>query len=100
MRISDWSSDVCSSDLQRKWESRVTTSRREILGGLGAGMVLAGVGTRAGAAPTRRIGYAIVGLGSYATRQIMPNFAGCEHARLVALEYGSASRRERVCHYV
>ncbi|KER35784.1 MULTISPECIES: Gfo/Idh/MocA family protein [Sphingobium] len=73
----------------------MTTSRREILGGLGAGMVLAGVGTRAGAAPTRRIGYAIVGLGSYATRQIMPNFAGCEHARLVALVSGTPAKLDQ-----
>ncbi|BAI98604.1 MULTISPECIES: Gfo/Idh/MocA family protein [Sphingobium] len=73
----------------------MTTSRREILSGLGAGMVLAGVGTRAGAAPTRRIGYAIVGLGSYATRQIMPNFAGCEHARLVALVSGTPAKLDQ-----
>ncbi|RYL98608.1 Gfo/Idh/MocA family oxidoreductase [Sphingobium indicum] len=58
-------------------------------------MVLAGVGTRAGAAPTRRIGYAIVGLGSYATRQIMPNFAGCEHARLVALVSGTPAKLDQ-----
>ena len=34
------------------------TSRREILGGLGAGMVLVGMGTHANAAPARKIGYA------------------------------------------
>lgn len=72
-----------------------TTSRREILGGLGAGMVLAGMTTRAGAAPARKIGYAIVGLGSYATRQIMPNFAGCEHARLVALVSGTPAKLDQ-----
>ena len=72
-----------------------TTSRREILGSLGAGMVLAGMGTGAGAAPTRRIGYAIVGLGSYATRQIMPNFAGCEQARLVALVSGTPAKLDQ-----
>jgi len=71
------------------------TSRREILGGLGAGMVLAGVGTHANAARARKIGYAVVGLGSYATRQIMPNFAGCEQARLVALVSGTPAKLDR-----
>src|SRR3546814_6523236 len=28
MRISDWSSDVCSSDLRSGWRSRTTSSRR------------------------------------------------------------------------
>ena len=61
-------------------------SRRELMGGIGAGLVLAGMGsTTACAAPQRKLGYAIVGLGYYATQQIMPNFAGCEHAKLVAL---------------
>jgi len=41
-----------------------TGSRREILAGLGAGMVLTGLAARAATAPTRKIGYAIVGLGS------------------------------------
>jgi len=71
------------------------TSRREILGGLGAGMVLAGMGTHANAAPARKIGYAVVGLGSYATRQIMPNFAGCEQARLVALVSGTPAKLDQ-----
>ncbi|WP_242123808.1 Gfo/Idh/MocA family oxidoreductase [Sphingobium sp. Sx8-8] len=70
-------------------------SRREILAGVGAGMVLAGISGRSVAAPSRRIGYAIVGLGSYATRQIMPNFAGCDHARLVALVSGTPAKLEQ-----
>ncbi|WP_206377697.1 Gfo/Idh/MocA family protein [Sphingobium psychrophilum] len=67
-------------------------SRREVMGGLGAGLMLASVGSGVSAAPTRKIGYAIVGLGSYATRQIMPNFAGCEHARIVALVSGTPAK--------
>lgn len=72
-----------------------TGSRREILAGLGAGMVLTGLAARAATAPTRKIGYAIVGLGSYATRQIMPNFAGCDHARLVALVSGTPAKLDQ-----
>ncbi|WP_217895034.1 Gfo/Idh/MocA family protein [Sphingobium sp. Z007] len=67
-------------------------SRREVMGGVGAGLMLASVGSGLSAAPPRKIGYAIVGLGSYATRQIMPNFAGCEHARIVALVSGTPAK--------
>ncbi len=67
-------------------------SRREVMGGLGAGLMLASFGNTVSAAPTRKIGYAIVGLGSYATRQIMPNFAGCDHARIVALVSGTPAK--------
>lgn len=67
--------------------------RRAVMGGMGAGLALAGLGGGTGlAAPPRKLGYAIVGLGSYATRQIMPNFAGCEHARLVALVSGTPAK--------
>jgi len=68
-------------------------SRRTILGGLGAGLTLAGMGVQgARSAAQRKIGYAIVGLGSYATRQIMPNFKNCDHARLVALVSGTPAK--------
>lgn len=67
-------------------------SRREVLGGLGAGLMFVGMAARAAAAPSRKIGYAIVGLGSYATRQIMPNFVGCDHARIVALVSGTPAK--------
>ncbi len=76
-------------------------SRREILG-IGAGMAAAGLSpgfaSRAFAAEGRngrKIGYAVVGLGYYATRQIMPNFAGCEHSRLVALVSGTPAKLEQ-----
>ena len=73
------------------------SSRREMLVGLGAGVALAGMGAGpAFAAPRKgKIGYAVVGLGSYATRQIMPNFAGCEHSRLVALVSGTPAKLEQ-----
>ena len=71
------------------------STRREVLGGAGAGMMLAGMGTKANAAASRKIGYAIVGLGSYATRQIMPNFAGCDYARIVALVSGTPAKLDK-----
>lgn len=74
-------------------------SRRDLLGGLGAGLVMAGMAPHAMAAnrnaPGRKIGFAVVGLGSYATRQIMPNFAGCDQARLVALVSGTPAKLDR-----
>ncbi|PZU59125.1 MAG: glucose-fructose oxidoreductase [Sphingobium sp.] len=73
----------------------VDSSRRDILGGIGAGLAFAGMGAPRAFAADRRIGYAIVGLGSYATRQIMPNFAGCDHARLVALVSGTPAKLDQ-----
>ncbi|MGB3927396.1 MAG: Gfo/Idh/MocA family oxidoreductase, partial [Sphingobium sp.] len=70
-------------------------SRRELIGGIGLGLALAGAGAPAAFGATRRIGYAVVGLGSYATRQIMPNFAGCETARLVALVSGTPAKLDQ-----
>lgn len=75
----------------------VISSRRDILMGLGAGAALAGIGARPALAAPRngKIGYAIVGLGYYATRQIMPNFAGCEHSRIVALVSGTPAKLDQ-----
>ncbi len=70
-------------------------SRRSILKTVGAGLALSGLGATRVRAAQRPIGYAIVGLGSYATRQIMPNFAGCDHARLVALVSGTPEKLQR-----
>ncbi|WP_298398818.1 Gfo/Idh/MocA family oxidoreductase [Sphingobium sp.] len=67
-------------------------SRRAMMGGVGAGLALAGMGGGPAFAAPRKIGYAIVGLGSYATRQIMPNFAGCDQAKLVALVSGTPAK--------
>jgi len=72
------------------------THRRHVLGGIAAGIAAAGLPRLAGAAePGRKFGYAVVGLGSYATRQIMPQFKGCDHARLVALVSGTPAKLEQ-----
>ncbi|WP_347304509.1 Gfo/Idh/MocA family oxidoreductase [Croceibacterium sp. TMG7-5b_MA50] len=70
--------------------------RRLVLAGMGATLAAGTLWGRARAAePTRRFGYAVVGLGSYATNQIMPRLAECEHARLTALVSGTPEKLER-----
>ncbi len=68
-------------------------TRRQLIGGLGAGLI-------AGALPAwaqgkRKLGYAIVGLGSYATLQIMPRLKECEFAELKALVSGTPEKLEK-----
>jgi glucose-fructose oxidoreductase len=46
--------------------------------------------------PTRPLGYAIVGLGGYGLRVIIPQFANCEHSRLAAVVSGDAAKARRV----
>lgn len=43
-------------------------------------------------APTRKLGWAIVGLGKFATEQLLPSFSHCRHSRLAAFVSGSASK--------
>ena len=71
-------------------------SRRELMQGLGAGAVaLAAERLAVAQGGGRKLGYAIVGLGSYATRQIMPQFRNCAHSRLVALVSGTPAKLTR-----
>jgi predicted dehydrogenase len=68
-------------------------SRRAVLRGIGAGVVAGALTPAAACAQSgRKLGYAIVGLGYYATRMIMPRIAECEHARLVALVSGTPAK--------
>lgn len=77
--------------------------RRQMVGGIGAGLaaaILAGVAPAAIQGRSRRardgrMGYAIVGLGNYATRQIMPSFANSRNARIAALVSGTPAKLER-----
>ncbi|AZS20847.1 gfo/Idh/MocA family oxidoreductase [Caulobacter sp. FWC26] len=67
-------------------------SKRTFLGaGLATGVAALPLGAFA-AEPGRKLGYAILGLGYYATRIIMPRFAECEHSRLAALVSGTPEK--------
>lgn len=46
--------------------------------------------------PEERVGYAIIGLGEYATQQIMPAFRESKRSRLAALVTGDRSKGERL----
>src|SRR5687767_15163924 len=75
---------------------KILLDRRSAIGGLGAAAVAAAAGAQLVNNPNRRkLGYAIVGLGYYATRMIMPQFANCEHSRLTALVSGTPSKLEQ-----
>ncbi|HUG46102.1 MAG TPA: Gfo/Idh/MocA family oxidoreductase [Sphingomicrobium sp.] len=75
----------------------MSLDRRRMLIGLGslslgaATLGAAGIGRK----EQRRKGYAIVGLGGYATRTIMPQFVNCRHSRLAALVSGTPEKLER-----
>ena len=44
------------------------------------------------AAPDRKLGYAIVGLGYYGLQTILPQFVNCEHSRVTALVSGDPTK--------
>ena len=70
--------------------------RRSALVGIGAaGLSAAACGATQGTGSGRRLGYAMVGLGYYATRMIMPRFADCKHSRLTALVSGTPEKLQR-----
>jgi predicted dehydrogenase len=72
--------------------------RRAFLQHLGGGLAAASLvplPLEALAAETgqdRKLGWAIVGLGSYATRQILPQFRHCRYSRVTALVSGSPDK--------
>ncbi|MEN2784972.1 Gfo/Idh/MocA family protein [Sphingomonas qilianensis] len=70
-------------------------NRRHILAGIGAGLAVSAAGAARAQAGGHKLGYAIVGLGSYATKQIMPRFVECEHSQLVALVSGTPAKLTR-----
>lgn len=45
--------------------------------------------------PEKKLGWAIVGLGEFATKQIMPSFAECKKSKLVALVSGDRPKAEK-----
>src|SRR3546814_19726970 len=117
MRISDWSSDVCSSDLERIITSVINDSvlsDRKGLNRLGGGLSLGALTDR----DRELIGIAVEMDVDFIAVSFCRNAADMEEARAVARAHGShaalvskiesaeaigigrASGRERVCQYV
>ncbi len=68
--------------------------RRDLL--LGSAALLLANSTAARAVPTRKLGYAIVGLGGYGLGVIIPQFVNCTHSRLAAVVSGDRAKATRV----
>ena len=68
--------------------------RRDVL--LSAAALTVGSGAFARGGGDRRLGYAIVGLGTYGLDVIIPQFANCEHSRLAAVVSGDPEKARRV----
>ena len=76
-------------------------TRRTLLQGTGIGLVSLSIGEAASAStamnnPQQKIGWAIVGLGEFATQQIIPAFAQCQSSKLVALVSGSPDKAQKI----
>ena len=72
-------------------------TRRDVMAGAGGLALAALVSESARAAdPDRKLGYAIVGLGTYGLGVIIPQFVNCQHSRLAALVSGDADKAKRV----
>ena len=72
----------------------VTIGRREFV--IGATALAAVPAITHAATPTRKLGYAIVGLGYYGLDVIIPEFAKCAHSRLAAVVSGDPAKARRV----
>ena len=68
-------------------------SRRTFLGATAAGLVAPRLVLPEQDEP--KVGWAILGLGGYATRQIMPSFKDCRRSKLVALISGTPDKLRR-----
>ncbi|WEF31498.1 Gfo/Idh/MocA family protein [Pseudoduganella chitinolytica] len=74
----------------------IDLDRRGVMLAGGGALAAAALGTAAWAAPQRKLGYAIVGLGSYGLGVIIPQFKHCRDSKLVALVSGDAAKARRV----
>jgi glucose-fructose oxidoreductase len=80
----------------------VRVTRRGFLQRAGAGVLASRVATGAAAAqrvpdpPGRKLGWAIVGLGSLSINQILPAFARCEASKVTALVSGSPEKAQKL----
>jgi predicted dehydrogenase len=71
-------------------------SRREVIAGIG-GVALGGLPKLTHPQePIKPVGWAILGLGGYATRQILPNMKFCKLSKPVAVISGSPDKAKRV----
>ncbi len=66
------------------------------LGAIPAGAAALSIGLERAKSSDRKVGYAIVGLGSYALNNIIPQFANCRHSRLAAVVSGDPEKAKRV----
>src|SRR3954452_14481948 len=77
-------------------------SRRGFLQHAGAGVLVSHVAAATAAAqrvpdpPGRKLGWAVVGLGSLSINQILPAFAKCETARVAALVSGTPDKAQKL----
>ena len=75
----------------------IDLDRRSLMIAAGGALAATAVGTPVwAAAPERKLGYAIVGLGGYGLGVIIPQFKNCQHSKLVALVSGDAAKAKRV----
>lgn len=70
-------------------------SRRQLIQSAGA-VALGGTAVLRAQPPERKVGWAILGLGSYARNQILPNMRFCERSQLKALISGSPDKAKQV----
>jgi predicted dehydrogenase len=79
----------------------IDRNRRDLVLAAGGALAAGALGSAAWAkaaegAAERKLGYAVVGLGSYGLGMIVPQFANCRHSRLVALVSGDPAKARRV----
>lgn len=71
-------------------------SRREILASTAGFAVATTAGKLLAQDPKKPVGWAVLGLGGYATNNILPNFKDCKSSKLVALISGSPDKAKRI----
>jgi glucose-fructose oxidoreductase len=72
-------------------------NRRDLMAATGGIVAAAALsGTAQAADPNRKLGYAIVGLGGYGLKVIIPQFVNCRNSRLAAVVSGDPDKAKRV----
>jgi predicted dehydrogenase len=71
-------------------------NRRDVMIATGGIAAAALAGTGKAADPNRKLGYAIVGLGIYGLKVIIPQFVNCTNSKLVAVVSGDPEKAKRV----